>query len=181
MGGRVTGDASRRARVTAVVFLIVALGASCGERVPEEYRGFFALRPEEQKDSILLYPLDTQIAVYLVGMRAMRPPVSYLADAIATNGQPAVPVILQRLRTANDGFGRSDLILILESMVCFQGVDLRTNAQAMEVISSVTATMKVEAARATAEAMVKTIKDGCVEKRARAKDRFRGLRMRSDS
>ena len=177
MKSHVTGRVIRRAAGTAAIWgLLLAVASGCGEKIPERYRPFFDLPTDKQRDSLLRYPIAEQLEVYSIGMRVIRPPPMYLARFIATNGPTAIPAILARLRTVEDDYDRSDLILILERMVCLEGVDLRKEPQTIDAIREAIAGMPPDQARDVAETELATITDGCVTKSLRARERFDRLR-----
>jgi hypothetical protein len=171
------GATSPRANkvVVAIYALLLIVATGCGEKIPERYRSFFELSMEQQQDSILSYPIQEQLDMYLIGTGAIRPPPIYLLNAIARNGPTAIPSILARLRTVDDSFDKADLIQILEYMECFERVDVRKDPRTVESIKDAIATIRIEAARHIAQGALATIEDGCTTKKAQAKAKYSEL------
>lgn len=61
------------------------------------------------------YPIPKQLDVYLCAMR-IEPPDLGLADLIAKRGENAIPIVVQRLKSANREIDQEDMIYLLEIM-----------------------------------------------------------------
>ena len=180
MGSHVISPAGKKGAVAIACVLLLTATTGCpppfgGEHMPPRFRAFYDLPIGEQKDSIVRYAVADQIELYLAGLRAVHPPPLHLAAAIAMNGKSVVPAVLERLRVVESDFDRSYLILILEDMVCIEGVDLRADSTIIATIKEVIDVMRIQAARNVAEGELATIADGCVSKKARARAKFHRL------
>ena len=161
--------------------LVTAMMAGCREKIPERYQPFFDLSYRVRRDSLLGYPIEEQLNLYRIGMRVIRPPPLYLADDVAANGPTAIPPILARLRKVQDDSDRSDLILVLRSMVCLEGVDLRKQPGTIDAIKEAIAVMRLGLYRQRAEEDLTTITDGCVTQEAHAREKYDLLRHADSS
>lgn len=117
---------ARRASPALALVLVVgfALPLGCWEPMPPEMQEFFALGLNERGERLLDYPLDKQVDIYLWGECCVHPPASYLADDLARNGRPLVPILLRRIREAEREFYRLRLLRVLSSMTKSHGVRL---------------------------------------------------------
>lgn len=174
MGTR--GATSRGAnRVVAICALLLIAATGCREEIPPQYRSFYDLPMYQQRDSILRYPIEEQLDIYVIGTKALLPNPTYLLGGIARNGPTAIPSILARLRILDNDFVKGDMIRILEYMECFEGVDLRKDPRVVESIKNAIATIRIDAARNVAQEKLATIEDGCKKRKAQAKAKYSEL------
>ena len=104
------------AGVPSLALLVVA---ACFDKPPEKYRSFFSLPLQETDDSLLTYPIDDQVEIYLWGMTNVHPPLMHLAEPLAKNGPTAVEAIRDRLQEqGHRDYTRFALIYALEWIAC---------------------------------------------------------------
>lgn len=125
----------------------------CGER-PEECKQFLDLPRQQREEQFKSYPIEKQLDLYLCGMR-VEPPQAGLAYDIADKGEPAIAVVVQRLRTSNDELDQEHLIYVLEVM-SDRGL-LRGRKDVIADISQVIDNMKISQMKQTSEERLKKI------------------------
>jgi len=99
----------------ASVVLFACLFSSCN-RIPKEYREFLDLSPAQQREAMKKLPPNRRIDFYLAGMRYVEPPQIELADDIAREGKPVLPILVQRLREEKDETNQLDIMFVFEAM-----------------------------------------------------------------
>ncbi len=98
-----------RLRYCALFVVLLSLGA-CLEPMPPEYEEFFKLPLRQQHREIHNYPLDKQIEIYLIEVSTGRPPDYGFAYDIASNGEIAVPFLVERLKNEQRELNQEDII-----------------------------------------------------------------------
>lgn len=73
----------------------------CGSPVPAEYEEFFGLPLDQQHEKFRTFPVEQQINIYFAAM-GQHPPDNGFADDIAGGGKKALPILLDKLRSADE-------------------------------------------------------------------------------
>ena len=154
-----TGRASVRL-LPAILLLTFATLPGC-PRERSEYAEFFDLPRSEQPLALLSYPLEDQVAIYIEGVTRWHPPKLGLADPLASNGEPVIPLLLERLKRTNEEYLQAWLLYVLGKMSCKYN-DLSGKEDVLETASSVVAKMGQSHWRRSAEISVAEIrKENC--------------------
>jgi hypothetical protein len=118
----------------AAIATLVAAG--CLPDPPDKYRSFFALPMGQDSDSLLTYPVEDQVDIYVWAMTERHPPRMHLADALAKNGLTLVMPVREKLSQAKDEPTQFALIYALESLACASH-DLRRDKPLIAQIETV--------------------------------------------
>ena len=102
----------------------------------EVYRDY-----QNRTERVLDYPYDQQIDILLHTLGHRHPPDLGLAEAVASNGKPILPVILEGLKTEKKEYLQHDLILVLEMMDA-RTYPLDAETEVIATIRGVIASMK---------------------------------------
>lgn len=111
--------------VTAI--LIVGVLGCVWRKVPQEYRAFFRLPPDEQVTELQKMAIERQLDVYIVGVTRIHPPRSDLGLAIGRQGPEILPALLDRLRRERHGYEKASLVFIMVGMPCTADVLARVH------------------------------------------------------
>lgn len=143
--------------IMAVLFQIILLSCllfrGCEER-SQECRDVIDVPREQGYVKFETYPIEKQLDVYLCAMN-VEPPDLGLADLIAKRGESAIPIALQRLKTAKREIDQEDIIYLLEVM-SDRGL-LRGRKDVISEISDVVDSMKISQSRQSSLERLKKI------------------------
>jgi hypothetical protein len=105
-----------RSRRTLVVIVVGAwLLAACTNGRSPECEAFLALSPTNRDIEFKKYSAARQIDMYLCATK-QEPPGLELADQISDRGEEAIPLLMEKLKTANSEVDKHDLIYVFEVM-----------------------------------------------------------------
>jgi hypothetical protein len=143
--------------IITVLFQIVLLSCfvfrGCEQR-SQECRDVIDVPREQGYAKFETYPIETQLDVYLCAMH-VEPPDLGLADLIAKRGESAIPIVTQKLKTADREIDQEDLIYLFEVM-SDRGL-LRGRKDVIADISQVIDNMKITQVKQRSEESLKKI------------------------
>jgi hypothetical protein len=137
-----------------LVFLLVFLILRACEQRPQECRDVIDVPREQGYAKFRSYPLEKQLDVYLCAMH-VEPPDMGLADEIAERGDSAIPMVMQKLKTAEREIDQEDLIYLFEVM-SDRGL-LRGRKDVIADITQVIDSMKISQVKQRSEERLKKI------------------------
>src|SRR5687768_2126647 len=83
---------------SGIFFISMLINIACSGIAISDEAGEFLKKPMmEQRATIMDYPLEQQIELYLNAMLSEHPADIALAEVLATNGAPLIPLLLRRL------------------------------------------------------------------------------------
>jgi hypothetical protein len=136
-----------------VILLSCLVFRGCGER-SQECMDVIDVPREQGYAKFETYPIEKQLDVYLCAMN-VEPPDLGLADLIAKRGESAIPIVLQKLKTAKREIDQEDIIYLLEVM-SDRGL-LRDRKDVIADISDVIESMKISQSRQSSLERLKKI------------------------
>lgn len=141
--------------------LLLALSVLCCapgcEPVPEEFKAFNGLPPQQQREQMERLPVDKQIDIFLAGQAYAHPPLR-LGDYIARRGKEAVPPLVKRLKSEQSAARQVDILHVLEDMNKYY-YNLKDEKEAIEEMRKVVAAMKDPLHRPRAEIAFEAIEN----------------------
>ncbi|CAN7321001.1 hypothetical protein LJR118_001773 [Acidovorax sp. LjRoot118] len=103
-------------RVFAVLFLMLVL-VGCNFKVEREADlRFFRIKTNEQILQFRSYSIDEQYRLMRVGNENVHPPQIHLINEFAKNGEPAVALLVARLKISDEDLEVRDIIAVLDEM-----------------------------------------------------------------
>jgi hypothetical protein len=147
MRRRVLVTLSSFAMKSGATFVLVAglcLVGSCSSGLAPDCEAFLALSSSERQSALEKSALDKQIDLCLCAMK-QEPPDLGLARQISARGAEAIPLLLEKLKSAKSEVDQHDLIYIFELM-SREGL-LRGKPDVVSAIADVVDVMKVEPVR----------------------------------
>ena len=144
-----------RSILFTLLFFGIALVKGC-EPVPNEYKAFFALDSDRQREEAKKFPIEKQIDYYLAGKKYVHPPSSILLYVIAEQGKSTVPALLIRMKNEESDSAKVHLLEVVRNIHAFHD-DLRDETEVIEQLRVVVSEIKDAARTARAEAMLNDI------------------------
>lgn len=138
-----------------LLFFCIAWLEAC-EPVPREYKAFFALDWDRQREEAKKFPLEKQIDYYLAGKKYVHPPSSLLLYVIAEQGKSAVPALLLQMKNENSDSAKVHLLEVVRNIHAFHD-DLRGDKEVIKQLRGVVSGIKDAARKARAEEMLTDI------------------------
>jgi hypothetical protein len=128
----------------AVFLLATALvtGTTCNHERSADASRLLALPPSERPAELKKYPLLEQVELFLTAMYAEHPRDLGLEEALASNGAPMVPVIVERLKSEAKDESQLYLIQVLGTMQQFGYCDVKSQGEVVRTVEDVISTMK---------------------------------------
>lgn len=142
-----------------IMFPAITLACTVGEH-EEVIEKFLAQTLEERRSSILQYPLEMQVELYVNAMMRKHPPDLGLADVVARNGGKIVPILIQRLSREKSDIVKPDLIDIFQRMQELSTYDVASDQNTMVFLDHQVAEMKDSFWKEQASAMLERIRGG---------------------
>lgn len=122
--------------------------------MPDECKEFFSRPLDEHGKVISSYEIDKQLRIYRCALDR-RPPEASLAIYIADRGEPAIPVLLEKLESEKDELFQYGIVDILEVM-SIKGY-LRKRTDVVNRVREVIAKMKIQTFREMSEKSLEEI------------------------
>lgn len=154
---------SDAARVLLSVSILISCATctlavvSCQKNMPSEYREFFGLPTELQRERLKTFPIDKQIEYHLAGHKYFHPPISF-RDIIASQGKKAVPHLTKSLREERQEYEQVILIYVFRYMHRFH-YNLKNEDEVIMLLKEVIADMKSPSHKKNAEEALKDIQE----------------------
>lgn len=121
-----------------IVLCSMSIPAAClGETAPPGYEEVYKSPPERARQ-LMKYPYEQQLEIFSYSMARLHPPDLELSAALASNGKPILPILLDRLKKEKKEYLQHQLIYVLEIMDRTNDLDTETAAIATvrEVIAN---------------------------------------------
>ena len=83
--------------LVVVMLLTLMMSPRCGQSMPSECKGFYAMTAKEQEVAFKTYPVEKQFEIYRCGTVQRHPPDMGLAIHIAEGGEKNISFFLQKL------------------------------------------------------------------------------------
>lgn len=93
-----------------LMFIVFGVVDSCG--TSQEFKEFYALSRDKQKEQMMKMPIDKQIDFHLYAMRR-HPADKRFAEDIAAQGENVVPDVIRRFRNEEKDYRKTDILYIL--------------------------------------------------------------------
>lgn|SRR5690554_5403813 len=132
------GFHARIVQSRGVLCALLCLGGAC--RPELEHKAFFEMLLSERERVFVTYPMETQIDIYLEGVKKVHPPAVGLGLLIAESGERAVGPILSRLATTEDDYEEHYLLYVLGLISC-NHYDLSGNEEVIRRAGEAVSTM----------------------------------------
>lgn len=147
---------NHRATILPALFLFgITLLRAC-EPVPSEYKTFFALDWERQKEEARKFPIEKQIDYYLAGKKYVHPPSSTLLYVLAEQGKPAVPALIARMKSEDSDSAKVYLIEVVRNIHDFHD-NLSGEKEIVQQLREIVAGMRDADRKRRAEGMLTDI------------------------
>jgi len=104
------------------------------------------------------YDIDKQYAIYICGNQFVHPPMLYLAELFAKEGNKVVGYLKLKLLDANDDLTIRDLVLVFNEMSRLKSYDVANDDELMHLVSQKVEGMKDPGWKQTTQEMVAEIK-----------------------
>jgi hypothetical protein len=104
------------------------------------------------------YDIDKQYAIYICGNQFVHPPMIYLGELFAREGNKVVAFLKSKLLEANDDLTVRDLVLVFSEMSRLKTYDVANDGELMYLISERVGGMKDPGWKQTTQEMVAEIK-----------------------
>ena len=140
-----------------IMFPAITLACTVGEH-EEVIEKFLAQTLEERRSSILQYPLEMQVELYVNAMMRKHPPDLGLAIVVAGNGAKIIPTLIQRLSREKSEIVKLDLIAVFERMQQFGTYDVASDQRTMAFLNQQVAEMEASYWKERASAKLKHIR-----------------------
>jgi hypothetical protein len=143
-----------------IVFFIAStfLLMGCRDEKLKGYDQFFLSRNLEQQHEVFKkLPLEKQYELYIHQMTKMHPPDLSFADDIAQRGYEAVPFLKNKLELEKEELVQESILLVFESMVKYQHMDLKSDKELMKLIEDKVSKMKYPYSKKFSEEHLKVI------------------------
>lgn len=158
--------------VTLLLASLLPTLAGC-QQIPPEYKEFFDLPVEQQRERLKSFTIDKQIEYHLAGHQYFHPPIEF-TEIIASQGKDAIPHLEKKLREEKIEY-RQVVLMYLFKHIHFFYYDLSGEKEALELLKEVTAKMGPSYHKENAEKILKDI----LENRAPDLKRFKEERPKA--
>lgn len=143
---------NRNGRLFVFTFLLLILFSDCfvgiQRDIPQEYKYFFELAEKEQCREFKKYPLEKQFDLAVLIYNRTQPPNGLFFSLIASEGERALPFLLDKLKKENDEYTQEHIISIFSKMtVDYYKLDDRKDI--FELINTTISSMKNNAIKRT--------------------------------
>lgn len=125
-----------RKLIITLVLGTTALLASCRQQGSEMHFFMENKTAAEQLEGMRALPLEMKYKIFRYGNDEMHPPMLYLADAIANQGEAAMPFMLMQMERATDTQAIRDNLLIFETMARKNLYVFKRSAHALNIIEN---------------------------------------------
>jgi hypothetical protein len=119
---------------------------------------YFGMSYDERLAEIEDYDLEKKYAVYICGTQYIHPPIFYLAEPLAKEGERAVSFLKERLIEANSDYTVLDILRVFAEMNRLKTYHVSQDKVFIRSIEEVVATITDQALKEMSEHYLKKIK-----------------------